>query len=123
MQPRFARYQNLWTCCNYLLSAGFTARALAEQLQRTEVLALDFSAAASEGADQTATAASDLATPVTQQHSTSSATNATISRTTSGLEESRQLKAELKARGLSTKGSKAELRARLAGAADGRVPI
>ncbi len=117
MQPRFARYQNLWTCCNYLLSAGFTARALAEQLQRTEVLALDFSAAASERAD------SDLATPVTQQHSTSSATNATISRTTSGLEESRQLKAELKARGLSTKGSKAELRARLAGAADGRVPI
>ena len=42
------------------------------------------------------------------------AVSSTNSAQASGLEESRKLKAELKARGLSTKGSKAELRARLA---------
>ena len=40
----------------------------------------------------------------------------------SGLEESRALKAQLSARGLSTKGSKSELKARLAAADGGDSP-
>lgn len=96
-----------------------TACALAEQLQRTEVIALNFSAATVDRADQTATVASDPATSGAPEHTASAAPTVTTPHTAtgrpSGLEESRQLKAELKARGLSTKGSKAELRARLAG--------
>ena len=104
-----------------LLLTGLTAYALATQLKRDSVLALDFAPPSISDSGQTTTAASDSSTSKTQKHTQSTAA---APRTFSGrgIEESRMLKAELKARGLSTKGSKAELRARLA-EAGGHVPV
>ena len=99
--------------CNIALlnDIGLTARALAEQLKRSDVLALDFSAITSVSANQPTAAVAGAS--VTQRQPPAPA-HSTTGAQTSGLEESRKLKAELKALGLSTKGSKAELRARLA---------
>ena len=104
-----------------LLLTGLTAHELAAQLKRDGVLALDFTASSISDSGQTTTAASDSNTSKTQTHTQSTAA---APRTFSGrgIEESRMLKAELKARGLSTKGSKAELRARLA-EVGGDVPV
>ena len=108
-----------------LLLTGLTAHALAAQLKRDGVVALDFTHSSisdtSSSSDPTTTAASNFSTPEAQKRtqSTAAAPRTSSSR---GIEESRMLKAELKARGLSTKGSKAELRARLA-EAGGDVPV
>lgn len=96
--------------CGWLV-AGLTAQELARQLQRGDIMALSFSAAAASPAAAPASAPA----PVAAAAAAAQRSPGAAARTSSGgLEESRKLKADLKARGLSAKGSKAELRARLA---------
>lgn len=95
-------------------------RELAEQLKRTDIAALKaepvspFETGSSNSQQQPARARRGSNRKAS---STASATDATEKTgQVSGLEESKMLKQELKSRGLSVKGSKAELKARLAAA-------
>ena len=95
--------------CNASLlnDTGVTGWELAVQLQRWDAigpLQLEFGGTA----------------PAAQPKSATSATVITAAATSGGLSESRALKAELQKLGLSPKGSKAELRARLAAAKSGK---
>ena len=97
-------------------------RELAEQLKRMEIIALK-----SEPVTPFETSSAEKPKQKQTQHKPAKARSESSSRKLStassaaaatdvsaGLEESKMLKQELKARGLSTKGSKADLKARLA---------
>ena len=89
-------------------------RELAEQLKRTEITALQ-----SEPVTPIETSAEPARARRGSNRKASLAAAASSDATghaghLSGLEESKMLKKELKARGLSVKGSKADLKARLA---------
>ena len=89
-------------------------RELAEQLKRTEIIALQ-----SEPVTATETSAEPARARRGSNRNEASDAGASSDATEhteqlSGLEESKMLKKELKARGLSVKGSKADLKARLA---------
>lgn len=94
-------------------------RELAEQLKRMEIIALK-----SEPVTPFETSSAEKPKQKQTQHKPAKARSESSSRKASsaaaatdvsaGLEESKMLKQELKARGLSTKGSKADLKARLA---------
>ena len=113
-----------------LNDVGLSGWELAEQLKRSEITAIKpgpdwlgykMSPRATADDARGRRASTGSARRKQPENTAATAGSSPTAGGGSGLEESRKLKAELKARGLSAKGSKAELRARLAAAkaADG----
>ena len=120
----------LRTDTTLLNDVGLSGWELAEQLKRSEITAIKpgpdwlgykMSPRATADDARGRRASTGSARRKQPENTAATAGSSPTAGGGSGLEESRKLKAELKARGLSAKGSKAELRARLAAAkaADG----